>query len=125
MTTKEPNITMLLKRSGAIIQLQGRSYVTYKGLLWVAHRAGLESVDVELIEYDPESRRAIVKATVKGSRGTYSDIGDASPDNVGKLIAGATIRMASTRAQSRALRSMLGIGITSLSELPGGEDAES
>ena len=124
MTKDNPSITQMLKRSGAIIQLQGRSYVTYKGLLWVAHRAGLQSIDVDLLEYDPESRRAVVKATVTGTRGTYSDIGDASPDNVGKLIAQATIRMASTRAQSRALRSMLGIGITSLSELPGGEDEE-
>ncbi len=37
------------------------------------------------------------------------------------MIANATIRMASTRAQARALRSYLGVGFTSLEELPGSQ----
>ena len=113
------DIEKLLRRAGGIIKLQGREYVTFRGLLFVAHEAGLESVDVKLLEWDAESKMAIVTATVKGERGSFSDIGDASPSNVNRMIANATIRMASTRAQARALRSYLGVGFTSLEELPG------
>ena len=93
--------------------------MTFRGLLFVAHEAGLESIDVKLVSWDPESRNAILMATVKGKRGTFTDIGDASPNNVNRMIANACIRMASTRAQARALRSYLGVGFTSLEELPG------
>ena len=113
------NIEQLLRESGGIIRLQGREYVTFRGLLFVAHEAGLESIDVKLVSWDPESRNAILMATVKGKRGVFTDIGDASPTNVNRMIANATIRMASTRAQARALRSYLGVGFTSLEELPG------
>jgi len=113
------NIEQLLRDSGGIIRLQGREYVTFRGLLFVAHEAGLESIDVKLVSWDPESRNAILMATVTGQRGTFTDIGDASPTNVNRMIANATIRMASTRAQARALRSYLGVGFTSLEELPG------
>ena len=113
------DIEKLLRRAGGIIKLQGREYVTFRGLLFVAHEAGLESVDVKLIDWDADSKTAIVSATVSGERGSFSDIGDASPQNVNRMIANATIRMASTRAQARALRSYLGVGFTSLEELPG------
>ena len=113
------NIEQLLRSSGGIIKLQGREYVTFRGLLFVAHEAGLESIDVKMASWDPQSKTCIMMATVKGKRGTYTDIGDASPNNVNRMVANATIRMASTRAQARALRSFLGVGFTSLEELPG------
>ena len=113
------NIEQLLRESGGIIRLQGSEYVTFRGLLFTAHEAGLESIDVKLVSWDPESRNAILMATVTGQRGVFTDIGDASPTNVNRMIANATIRMASTRAQARALRSYLGVGFTSLEELPG------
>ena len=118
------NIEQLLRKSRAIISLQGREYVTFRGLLYVAHESGLESIDVELVSWDAETRSAICRATVKGARGTFSDIGDASPSNVNKMIANACLRMSSTRSQSRALRSYLGIGITSVEELPGDSPKE-
>lgn len=114
------SIEGLLRSSRAIISLQGREYVTFRGLLYVAHQAGLESIDVELVSWDPEERAAVVKATVKGERGSFADYGDANPSNVNRMIASACLRMASTRAQGRALRSYLGVGITSVEELPGG-----
>ena len=113
------NIEELLRESGGIIRLQGREYVTFRGLLFVAHEAGLESIDVKMASWDPQSKTCIMMATVKGKRGVFTDVGDASPHNVNKMIANATIRMASTRAQARALRSYLGVGFTSLEELPG------
>ena len=113
------SIEELLRSSRAIISLQGREYVTFRGLLYVAHQAGLESIDVELVSWDPEGRAAVVKAMVRGSRGSFADYGDADPSNVNRMVASACLRMASPRAKGRALRSYLGIGSASGEELPG------
>lgn len=110
-----------LRRNGAIIKLQGREYTTHAGLLMVAHEQGLKSVDSNLLSYDKETKTAIISATADGERGRFTDVGDASPANVSRNIAEATIRMASTRAISRALRLYLGVGMTCLEELPAQE----
>ena len=107
-----------MKQTGGIITLKGKDFVTYKGLLWVAHQHGLQSITTELVAYEAETNSAIVKATVSGSRCTCTDYGDASPKNVGRAMINCIIRMASTRAKARALRDYLGIGICSLEELP-------
>lgn len=112
-----------MRKKGYIIKLQGREYTTHAGLLATAHENGLEGVWVEMVSWDPDARAAVMKATAKGQRGTYTDYGDASPSNVGKMIANACIRMAATRASSRALRLYLGVGMTCFEELPG-KDSE-
>lgn len=112
-----------MRKKGYIIKLQGREYTTHAGLLATAHENGLEGVWVEMVSWDPDARAAVMKATAKGQRGTYTDYGDASPQNVGKMIANACIRMAATRASSRALRLYLGVGMTCFEELPG-KDSE-
>ena len=112
-----------MRKKGYIIKLQGREYTTHAGLLATAHENGLEGVWVEMVSWDPDARAAVMKATAKGQRGTYTDYGDASPSNVGKMIANACIRMAATRASSSALRLYLGVGMTCFEELPG-KDAE-
>ena len=103
-----------------IIKLQGREYTTHAGLLATAHEHGLKGVTVDLHSWDPSTKQAVMSATAHGERGTYTDWGDASPKNVGKNIAEATLRMAATRASSRALRLYLGVGMTCFEELPGG-----
>lgn len=108
-----------MRKKGYIIKLQGREYTTHAGLLATAHENGLEGLWVEMVSWDPDARAAVMKATAKGQRGTYTDYGDASPLNVGKMIANACIRMAATRASSRALRLYLGVGMTCFDELPG------
>jgi hypothetical protein len=70
---------------------------------------------------------AVVKATVEmeaseGNR-TFSGIGDASPENVGRNIVPHIIRMAETRAKARALRDAVNVGATALEELSDGDDA--
>jgi hypothetical protein len=110
----------IMRVNKQIINLQGNDYVTHAGLLSVAGEHGLTGVTTDLISWDPEARAAVVQATVTGERGTYTDYGDANPQNVGRNIAGACIRMASTRAINRALRLYCHIGMTTKEELPGG-----
>jgi len=126
MSTKTPTAGIdldAMRRAKQIVRLQGKEYVLFSGLLRTAHNNGLKSVDTEIIGWDSDARAAVVRAAVEGTRGRYTAHGDASPDNVGRSIAGACLRMAETRAIARALRSYLGIGMTALSELPGGGPA--
>jgi hypothetical protein len=114
-----------------LIQRQGKQYVLYSGLLAEAHERGLRSIDTELIQApgDPDARlyetAAIVKATVQMEDGrTFTGIGDANPQNVGKNIAPHIIRMAETRAKARALRDAINVGVTAFEELGGDEPGE-
>lgn len=114
----------VLRKRRDIMKLQGREYIKYSGLLWVAHEGGLSGITTELVHADYAGGHFVFRATVTGSRGEYSAHGDASPDNVSGQIRKATLRMAETRAVARALRSYTGIGMTAWEELPGRDSAE-
>ncbi len=100
-----------------IINLQGKEFVTHSGLLEVAHKIGIESIQTELIS--PIITDVVVfKATVKLSDGMYCEAhGDASEKNTNEKIAPHMLRMAETRAVNRALRFATNIGMCSIDEL--------
>lgn len=104
-----------------LIDLSGRNYPTWPGVLDLAHRQGLVSLDVEAIQFPTTENdyTAICKATAKFADGrSFSDVGDASGQNVNKRIATALLRMASTRAKGRCLRDALNVGVVLAEELP-------
>lgn len=102
-----------------IVQLQGKDFVTYEGLLDLAHQKGLVSIDIEIIQIPTKDNdmTAICKATAKTQEMTYIDIGDASPGSVSRNLVPHIIRMASTRAKARALRDLTNVGMTALEEM--------
>jgi hypothetical protein len=102
-----------------IIQLQGKNYVTYEGLLDRAHRLGLESIQVEVVQMPSQDNNmtAVCRATAKAGEKIFVDYGDASPASVGQNLVPHILRMASTRAKARTLRDMTNIGITAIEEL--------
>src|ERR687895_2859956 len=113
-----------------MITRQGKQYVLYQGLLDEAHARGLRGIDTELVQVPTAENGnvALVKAVVEmeaadGSEGsrTFSGIGDASPENVGRNIVPHIIRMAETRAKARALRDAVNVGATALEELSDGD----
>jgi len=108
-----------------VINLKGKRAPTTRGLIAIMHQFGVESIETETLEHDPEKRRAVVRAVVTGSRGTYSAHGDTSPDSVSKMISPHYLRMAETRAIGRALRWYLGVGEAvsdELTEAPEGRE---
>ncbi|MDP9455860.1 MAG: hypothetical protein M3Q60_08735 [Actinomycetota bacterium] len=112
-------------RDEFMIMRQGKQYVLFAGLLDEAHARGLKGIDTDLVQVPtPENGNvAVVKATVEMEDGrTFSGIGDASPDNVGRGIVPHIIRMAETRAKARALRDAVNVGATALEELSDGDD---
>jgi len=105
-----------------IVNLKGKDFVTFPGLLDLAHQQDLRYVSTELVQIPDadNDHTAIVTAKVETSKGTFTGIGDANPVNVGnKMIAVHAIRMAETRAIARALRFATNIGMTALEEIGG------
>ncbi len=102
-----------------IINLQGKSYVTYEGLLDLAHQKNLKSLEVEIIQFPNKENNMTAICTAKATTEdeVYIDIGDASPQSVNANIAPHLIRMASTRAKARVLRDLTNIGMTAIEEL--------
>jgi len=118
-----------------VITQQGREYVLSDGLLHglVQLSRGFYDLATEIVQlptaenaqtavctakvtvFEPETGRVLRTAT---------GIGDASPANVGRMVAIHVLRMAETRAVARALRHLLGVGLTALEELgQGGVEA--
>jgi hypothetical protein len=110
-----------------IVNLSGRDYPLYAGILGEAHERGLQAIETQLIQIPTaeNDHTAIVKAVVRLKDGSvFEDYGDANPRNTNARIATALIRMASTRAKGRALRDAINVGQTMLEELPDLDDAE-
>ena len=107
-----------------IVNLKGKQFVTYEGLLDLAHQEGLVSIEVDLLQIPNKENGmiAIVKAAAKTKDKVFMDIGDAGPNSVNNMITPHIIRMASTRAKARALRDLTNIGMTAIEEL--GDDSE-
>lgn len=102
-----------------IINLQGKSFVTYEGLLDLAHQRGLKSLEVEILQMpdNDNNMTAICMAMATTEDKTFQDIGDASPGSVNRALVPHLIRMASTRAKARVLRDLTNVGMTAVEEL--------
>jgi hypothetical protein len=103
-----------------IIEIEGNQFVKYAGLLDYAHQIGISSVDVEPLQLPTKDNGnfAICRATVVSKIGeSFTDIGDANPTNCNAKVGKHLLRLASTRAIARALRSFTNVGLTALEEL--------
>jgi len=102
-----------------MVNRQGKDFVLYAGLLDQAHREGLKRITTSLIQApsDTNGHLAICHAEVETEKGIFTGIGDACPENVGRMIVPHITRMAETRAKARALRDAINVGVTALEEL--------
>jgi len=106
-----------------IINLQGKEFITFEGLLVLFHaNKGKEIITEEVEKSSFDS--PMFKATVSGERGTFTGHGDANNTNVNSMIAKHKYRMAETRAIARALRWYNNIGLCSVDELGGSENVD-
>ena len=103
-----------------IIEIEGNEFVKYPGLLDLGHQKGISQIEVDIIQIPNSENKnsAICKATVMSKVGeTFTDVGDANPQNCNSKVSKHLLRMASTRAIARALRSFTNVGLTALEEL--------
>jgi predicted nucleic acid-binding Zn finger protein len=103
-----------------IIEIEGNQFVKYAGLLDLGHQKGISQIEVEPLQFPTKENgnSAICKATVISKSGeSFTDIGDANPQNCSSKVAKHLLRLASTRAIARSLRTFTNIGYTCLEEL--------
>lgn len=107
------------------VDLKGRRYPTWPGVLVALHENGLLGIEVTPLQFPTEENgwMAICQATVRmkgedGGEQRYTEVGDASPKNCSAMIAVAALRMAATRAKGRAGRDAIACGETLREEMP-------
>jgi len=103
-----------------IIEIEGNQFVKYAGLLDLGHQKGISQIEVEPLQLPNKDNgnSAICKATVISKTGeSFTDIGDANPGNCSSKVVKHLLRLASTRAIARSLRTFTNIGYTCLEEL--------
>jgi hypothetical protein len=107
-----------------VVNISGKIYLKYAGVLAEALEQGLWSLVVDLIQIPSEANgnTAICKAVAVFERDEkqlrFVEYGDAAPNNVGPMVKTALIRMAATRAKGRALRDAIGHGEALAEEIP-------
>lgn len=104
-----------------IVNLKGKDFILYAGLLDAATAAGLKSLTTRIVQVPAaeNGHMAVMMARAEfGDGRVFEDVGDCSPANCSPQIATAALRMASTRAKGRCLRDALSIGSTMFEELP-------
>src|SRR5436190_23078766 len=104
-----------------IVQLKGKEYPLFAGVLDAATRAGLKSLTTRIVQIPtPENGNlAVVMARAEFEDGrVFEDVGDCSPASTSQQLAAALLRLASTRAKGRVLRDSINVGQTLLEELP-------
>jgi hypothetical protein len=89
-----------------IINLKGKDFVLYAGLLDLAHQRGLQGITVDAIQYPTKDNgfEAICRATVESRSGeVFVELGDANPKNTNQMVVNHILRMASTRAKASTM----------------------
>ena len=103
-----------------IIEIENSQFVKYAGLLDLGHQKGISQIEVEPLQLPTKDNGnfAICRATIVSKVGeSFTDIGDANPTNCNVKVGKHLLRLASTRAIARALRTFTNIGYTCLEEL--------
>ena len=105
-----------------MIQSHGKPYITHVGLVWLANHRGKPwsgAIVEHDIRLDNNQNPVFCKVVYKvwDDEQEHSDIGDASMKSTTRMIAPHLIRMASTRAQNRALRAFVGYAGCTADEL--------
>lgn len=99
------------------VNVQGKDFITFNGLLAEAHAQGLTNIHTSMINEDITN--PIFKATVTVDGKEFTGYGDANVDNVARQVSKALIRMAETRSIARALRFACNIDMAAIEELDG------
>jgi hypothetical protein len=98
-----------------IVEIQGKRFVKFAGLLALAHARGLTDLTATWTYND--AGLSLAYAVAVFPFGTFTECGDASPDNVTKKVAPHFRRVALTRAKARTLRDALNVDMVALEEL--------
>jgi hypothetical protein len=99
-----------------LVTIQGKPFITFHGLLHLAHQQGLLSLSARFISVTAELALAEATAMFHDGR-TFTEAADSTPTNVNSRIKPHFPRMALTRAKARALRDGLNLAYVCAEEL--------
>ena len=104
----------------------GRVIVRLGDLLQRAHTEGLRRVRTRIVQVPVRENGylAVAHAEVRVTKGTFTGVGDASPENVDPPFAVHGVRVAESRALARAFRFALGVADVCQEELGGTDVAQ-
>jgi hypothetical protein len=98
-----------------IVQLQGKPFVTFAGLLQLAHERGLVELSAVFTQSEASLALAHAVAIFEDER-RFEESADSTPENA-KRVGPHWRRMALTRAKARALRDALSVDMCSVEEM--------
>ena len=106
------------KKDEDVINISGKDFMTYKGLLKRAHEKK-EDFSMVITEswVSEDMKMAWCKIKLTTEKQTFDGFGSSTPDNTGKMTSSHPVEMAHTRAKGRALRDYLNIGEVMAEEL--------
>ena len=101
------------------VNVRGKKFIRYAGLLSLAHQRGLTSLTTEFVRELSNLDKGVItfKAIATCGEQIFTGHGDATTKNVSKMVLPHLIRVAETRAMARALRMFVGCEFTALEEL--------
>jgi len=101
-----------------IVNISGKNFMTYKGLLKLAH-AKDEDFSMELTEswVSEDMKMAWCKVRLTAGKRIFDGFGSSTPENTKVMTASHPVEMCHTRAKGRALRDYLNIGEAMAEEL--------
>ena len=104
-----------------VVMIQGKRYIRYAGLLYLAHQRGLVSLKARFISVTPELALAEAEATFADGK-VFVEAADSTPTNCGAQVRQHYPRMALVRCKARALRDALNLGdLCTVEELSEGD----
>ena len=105
-----------------IVDIKGKKFITYAGLLAEAHNKGLRNISVTELNVDWEKKSAFCIAEVElfdtnTQNKFFQGVGSGTPENCSSMVKDHFVEMSQTRAKARALRDALNIDMVAVDEL--------
>jgi len=98
------------KKTDHIVKIQGKDFMTYEGLLKLAHEKGKFDMIITESWVSEDMTRAWCKVRLTAEGQVFDGFGSSTPENTGSMTENHPVEMAHTRAKGRALRDYLNIG---------------
>ena len=116
-TAEKPVQTTPSSGSSDIINIKGKDFMTYEGLLKKAHEKGKFDMVITESWVSEDMKKAWCKVRLTAEGQVFDGFGSSTPDNTGSMTQSHPVEMSHTRAKGRALRDYLNIGTVMAEEL--------
>ena len=105
------------KQSSDVVNIQGKDFMTYEGLLKKAHEKGKFDMTITESWVSENMKMAWCKVRLTANGQIFDGFGSSTPDNTGQMTQSHPVEMSHTRAKGRAFRDYLNIGQVMAEEL--------